>query len=286
MTMTRYQTRPRNSAFNENGLTLDDMRRDCPSIFAEHPHESRSDKYAHFPTLALIEQLMKADLIVTSIMQSNPRDESRYGHTKHLIRLRDRSVGTVTINTPPYREALIKNSSDGTTSLQLMNGLFRMVCTNGMVTGDIESDVRIPHKPGSLPRVVEATYHIIEEGKEDLRIMEEMKKIQLPEKAQTLLAEFAMAARYDVDPEDKDAIALLPYPSAQLLRPHRSADYGNDLWTVFQRVQENTIRPNNYVYSYDDQRNKRHMRNINGIDQNVKLNKMLWALSKRMGNLD
>lgn len=40
-------------------LSFDEMRCLAPSIFAENPHVSRSDRYAYIPTIQIVAGMMK-----------------------------------------------------------------------------------------------------------------------------------------------------------------------------------------------------------------------------------
>ncbi|MEA9980016.1 DUF932 domain-containing protein, partial [Pseudomonas sp. RTS4] len=71
-----------------------------------------------------------------------------------------------------------------------------------------------------------------------------------------------------------------PITPSQLLLPRRREDRSDDLWTTFNRVQENVIKGGL------DGRNKKGRRTktraVNGIDQDVKLNRALWKLAHAM----
>src|SRR3546814_3036217 len=59
-----------------------------------------------------------------------------------MIRLRHASQ----INGREANEIILLNSHDGTSSYQMLAGMFRFVCQNGLVCGDTVADVRVPHK--------------------------------------------------------------------------------------------------------------------------------------------
>ncbi|MFP3531730.1 DUF932 domain-containing protein, partial [Burkholderia sp. SIMBA_013] len=93
---------------------------------------------------------------------------------------------------------------------------------------------------------------------------------------QHAFARSALALRYD--PTDAEAPA--PIAESQLLAPRRFEDRRDDLWTVFNRVQENLTKGGLHGRS----RTGRAMstRPITGIDQDVKLNRALWMLADAM----
>ncbi len=62
------------------------------------------------------------------------------------------------------------------------------------------------------------------------------------------------------------------------VRARRSADLSNDLWTVYNRVQESLIRGGlRYV---DKDGDFKTLRKISSIDSVSKVNKELWNLAK------
>ena len=66
----------------------------------------------------------------------------------------------------------------------------------------------------------------------------------------------------------------------QLLRARRSEDRSSDLWTTFNRVQENTIKGG--LSGRNKQGRRTTTRAVNGIDQDVKLNRALWVLAQAL----
>ncbi len=78
-----------------------------------------------------------------------------------------------------------------------------------------------------------------------------------------------------------------PIRPAQLLEPRRSCDRSDDLWTVFSRVQENTIQGGLSGWGRDPNGRRRRVasREVKGIDQDVRLSSELWLLGERMATL-
>ena len=123
-------------------LSDDQIRRVAPSIFADAPHESRSERYTYIPTAAVLTELRKEGFQPFMVTQTRVRDEGKREHTKHMLRLRHASQ----INGAEANEIVLLNSHDGTSSYQMLAGMFRFVCSNGLVCGDTVADVRVPHK--------------------------------------------------------------------------------------------------------------------------------------------
>jgi hypothetical protein len=70
----------------------------------------------------------------------------------------------------------------------------------------------------------------------------------------------------------------------QLIQPRRFEDRLQDLWTTFNVVQENAVRGGLTARAPDSSR-RSTTREVRGVDQNVKLNMALWALTEQMAKL-
>jgi hypothetical protein len=72
------------------------LYRHVPSIFAREAHGSRSERYVYVPTIDIVEGLRREGWFPFFAVQSVPRDGSRHGHAKHMLRLRrDDGIGEV-----------------------------------------------------------------------------------------------------------------------------------------------------------------------------------------------
>ena len=78
-----------------------------------------------------------------------------------------------------------------------------------------------------------------------------------------------------------------PIKPEQLLQVRRADDNERNLWTDFNVVQENVIRGGlkGRVPATGGGTRRMSTRGINGIDQDVRLNKALWVLGQRMAAL-
>jgi Domain of unknown function (DUF932) len=259
-------------------LTEDEMRARLPSIFAEEPHTSRSDRYTYVSTMEILRGLAKEGFKPTFATQAKTRNEDMRGHTKHLIRLRR----DFQIDKPDVPEIVMLNSHGGQTSAQLFGGWYRFMCMNGMVVGETIDEVRVQHKGNIVDDIIEGSFKIVDDLKEVGDSVTEWKQLQLTGPEQNVLAESAATVRFDL--KDGEASPVQPW---QMLRPRRSGDDGADLWSTFNRVQENSLRGGLHGRRIDANGRRRNVttRNVNGIDQNVSLNRALWTLAQKMAAL-
>lgn len=263
---------------SQSPLDNDTIARAAPSVFAEGKHESRSDRYTYIPTSQLLEGLRTEGFMPYEVRQGGSRDAVKRNFTKHMIRLRHEAAVSVGDS---FREVILLNSHDGTSSYQLMSGVFRMVCSNGLVCAEGEAQmIRVPHKGDIVSQVIEGAYQIIDQGAAIDSQISDMRSLQLTHGEQEVFAEASLALRYDAE----TAPDIAP---SQINAVRRNADQGDDLWRTFNRAQENLIRGGvNYVHrNANGQRSSRETRPVNSIEGNLSLNRALWTLATRMQEL-
>jgi hypothetical protein len=249
-------------------LTHDELFRTLPSIFSETKHNSRSERYTYIPTITLLDNLKREGFQPFFACQTRVRDLSKRDHTKHMLRLR--REGQITGNQVP--EIILLNSHDGSSSYQMLPGLFRAVCQNGLICGETFGEVRVPHKGDVVERVIEGAYEVLGIfGRVDEK-REEMQQMILPPPAQQALAKAALTYRFGDEHH--------PVTESQILSPRRWQDDNPDLWTTYQRIQENLIKGG--LRGRNTQGRNQQTRAVRGIDGDVKLNRALWVMAKTM----
>lgn len=76
---------------SESPLSDEQIRAVAPSIFADAPHESRSERYSYNPTATLLQELRGEGFEPFMVCQTRVRGDDRRDFTKHMIRLRHAS---------------------------------------------------------------------------------------------------------------------------------------------------------------------------------------------------
>ena len=109
------------------------------------PARKPLERYSYIPTAAVLTELRKEGFQPFMVCQTRVRHEDRRDYTKHMLRLRHASQ----INGAEANEIILLNSHDGTSSYQMLAGMFRFVCQNGLVCGDTFADVRVPTRATS-----------------------------------------------------------------------------------------------------------------------------------------
>ncbi|EAS1838782.1 DUF945 domain-containing protein [Salmonella enterica] len=257
-----------NQIRRDRPLTREELMQYTPSVFGEDKHASRSDRYSYIPTITLLENLRREGFEPFFACQSRVRDPGKREHTKHLLRLR--RAGQITGQ--QVSEIIILNSHDGSSSYQLLPGYFRQVCTNSLVCGQSLGEIRVPHRGDIVGKVIEGAYDVLGVFDRVEEKREAMQSLLLPPPAQQALAKAALTYRFGEEHQ--------PVTTAQVLTPRRREDYGQDLWTVWNTLQENLLKgglPGRTV-----QGKRTHTRAVNGIDGDIRLNRALWVMAEQM----
>jgi hypothetical protein len=267
-------------------LTEDELFKIAPSVFATTAHDSRSARFSPIPTIEVVRGLAKEGFGVVGAKQSLTRVPGKADFTKHLLRIRKMDSDASYAVGDTVAEMLLKNANDGTSVYDLFAGLFRIACLNSMVAniGSIDS-VKIRHTGKDVVgKVIEGTYSVVENAKLALAAPTQWSQIKLAKEESLALAESARMIRFG----DADGNIDSPITAEQMLTARRTEDRQRDnLWTNFNVLQENVIRGGLSGIRVDANNHRRRMstRGVNGIDQDVKLNRALWTLADKMAQL-
>lgn len=258
------------NAFTQ-GLALEDLRSKVPAVFAGGAHESLSHKYTFIPTELVLLGLMSAGFVPVEARQAGSRKTSPM-HARHVVRLR-RRFETVSLR-DSVPEVVFLNSHDGSSAYQLRLGLFRAVCTNGLIVSvGAFPALCVAHRGDIVDEVVTAALEASERFEMLAGRVERMEQRRLDRDEQLNFAGKALGLRY---PEPEMA-GMQP---SQLLGSRRAEDVSDDLWTVFNRVQENLLG-GGLVRRTPTGRLSR-TRRITSIRADVRLNSRLWGLAEEV----
>lgn len=233
-----------------------------------------SSLYRQITTADLVARFEERGFAVHSARQDNARKrDPRY--VTHMVRMfapgvQPRFVGDA------VPEIVIVNSHNGRTRLRLAAGLFRLVCSNGLILPDSRFpsfQLAARHRGDDL---LEAVNRTADEAARSLSLLMDVidrwKAIQLPLVAQRQLAERARALRWGEN---------APFEAEQLLEARRPEDNSSDLWTVFNRVQENVTR-GGIVARTADNRRQVMSRDLNQLVANLAINQSLWTAAEEL----
>lgn len=262
-------------------LSNDQILAVAPSAFATEPWAGQSDKYEFIPTVEIINAMRESGFAPFKASQSSTRIEGKELFTKHMIRFRSLdTLAKTAIVGDSLPEIVMINSHDGTSAYKLFFGIFRLVCSNGMVVADsLLGSINIRHVGDVVREVIAGSKQLVESTPAVMDTVAKWQTIDLAPAESLALATAAHTYRF----ADADFVPADVTPE-RLLRSNRYNDNGTDLWRTFNRIQENTTQG---IKGRRDRVTGRNtgLRGIKSIDGDVKLNRALWAMAEKMAAL-
>ena len=222
-------------------LSLEEIKEMAPSVFTTQGSKDTSDKYTHIPTDRVIRDLEVLGWKVADVKEVAARKEDNKGFQKHLVVFRnDDVVITGEDGDIVYPQILLTNSHDGKNSFKFQAGLFRMICENGLVVADESfEDYSIRHMGYDFETLQSLITDMVSNLDLTVESMNKMKQIELNEEQQLELAKKLLDIRLE-----GTGNAYNDYQPKSINYSQRKEDTGVDLWSVFNRQQENIIEGN------------------------------------------
>ena len=263
-------------------LSLEEIKEIAPSVFTTNGSKDTSDKYTHIPTDRVIRDLELLGWKVADVKEVSARKDTTIGYQKHLVVFRnDDVVITGEDGDTVYPQILLTNSHDGKNAFKFQAGLFRMICENGLVIADESfEDYSIRHMGYDFESLQSLIKEMVANLDVTVESMNKMKKIELDENQQLELAKKLLEVRLEGTGNTYDS-----YQPTSINYSQRKEDNGTDLWSVFNRQQENIIE-GNFKY-FNEKRYStmvpnlhfvgRQARPIKNFKQDMDVNKKMFA---------
>jgi len=260
---------------------LEDLKEAVPSAFATTYDPRRTEKYSFFSTEEFLKTVEKVGWVPFSGKQQGSSVFSR-----HVIRLENPQFGYIQVKNDKIKpQLLIDNSHNGCSSGKLHLGLFRLVCSNGLVVGipGMSNSIRFIHMGIDAPELMKLVAETAEQYREVGTHITMMKEIEMSEEQKFEFASNAMAIRepYHFLKADKtvnlENLHKLITPQ-ELYKPLREEDDSNDLWSVFNVIQERTV---NGLYERKSITGRKSApKVITNVSRHLDYNKKLWNLAE------
>jgi hypothetical protein len=231
----------------------------------DQPHARVSAKYQLVPTKLIAQKFFDLGFKVDDYKSVRVRDASRIGYQKHFVRLSHPTMLTTKHNDVKL-QLLVTNSHDGSSSFSIKLGIFRLVCSNGLVVGTTFESVTLRHTGMILQEIDGAIEKMVAQVKKLDAVLEKMKGITLTTEQIRSFYDKAVKVRYG----EKATIADVTVTS------RRTADDANDLFTVYNRVQEALIRGSEARGANGRFRQRRAITNIG---KDITINEKLFDLA-------
>jgi len=226
-----------------------------------------TDKYTFVPTDQVLEFFDREGWQIASVKQTG-----KGIHSLHEIRFRNSQLPKVG---DTLVEAIVKNSHNGTSAFSLSAGLFRLVCSNGLtVPTAVAEKFKMRHNHFQLDDVKELADNFSKKLPMIENSVSRMMSKELSTEEKIKFVQESAKIRFNAEKTFSDM------EIAGLLTPNRNEDEGDDLWRVFNTVQEKFIRGGVQVLNQRGRTSK--MRKIDNIIAQNTINTKLWELAEVM----
>ena len=240
----------------------------APSIFTNIKSPRVSDKYSFIPTIQVLQDMQNLGWEVFTATQRKSRNSQDSLFTKHMVRLRNKEIPKIGDSVP---EIVLENSHDGRNAFRLHAGLFRLVCSNGLVLADTTFEqIKIKHQWYNFDEIKNITDKMVIRIPDIIEKINILNGVTLNEEQQMQFAKDSINLRWEKGNKDINL--------DDLLSPTRKDDRGDELWKIFNVIQEKLIK-GGLVFN-DKKEKMQKLRPIINIDRQIKVNKKLWELTE------
>ena len=267
----------------DNYLSKDQLREICPIAFESEPtNPNVTKKYLFVNTEQIIDDLDKLGWKpVTAAMRKSRGKETIF--SKHMVTFQNPDIKiTGTDGDDSYPRIIMTNSHDGLQAFKFSVGIFRLVCSNGLVVADEKfSEFKIRHKGYSFSELRDVVSQAVKDLPSKVEVLNKMKNKILTKDEKEKLALDAMLIRAGITP-DSDKAKKFVYDQEtieDILDPKRKEDKGDDLWKVFNVVQEKITQGEFHAALKGAETKVRKVRKIKSFEKDLQVNKKLFKLA-------
>lgn len=284
-TMIRFT----DNALATSFLTKEELQKKCPMAFKELPtNPNVSGRYVQANTATVIDDLAKLGWYPVEAKQCRNKKNSSGIRSFHMVAFQNPDIkitktnddGSSVVDT--YPRIILTNSHDGFNSFKFMLGLFRLVCSNGLVVCDNQMvNMSIRHMNYTFEELRMVVKTAIEEVPNIVNTMNEMRNIQLTDEQKQELATEVIKIRKGI--EENETYEVEQDVVEDILTPVREEDKSNDLWTIFNICQEKLIKGG--FFNKTNKNKLRKVKSITSIKKDMEYNQRLWLTASRYLNV-
>jgi len=275
---------------DNNGIKLDAaLKSEFPAIFNKRRSTNVSEEYQMYNSAEVVDLMLKAGLSLVEVGQEKLGwSTKRQPHTQvHTMRFmspefarKDFGVGD------SHPEIVVMNSHDGRCVFRAMAGVFRLVCSNGMVVADQNFGiVRRRHfgEANAFAKVKEIIADMPRVVAEVSGRIEDWSAVRLSTAEQIELARLSMAEKVPTG-SVRAPDWLLPEQVLEARRDgeHTAGDGTRDLWTTFNVLQESLT--NARIPRLAGEGRARTIQPVTDVVGNTGYNQKLWATAEAYFN--
>lgn len=271
-------------------MSKEEIRKACPVAFAEVPTRDKvSDKYVMMSSERVIDDMEKLGWKVVSACQRKPskklaEDGKVSQFSYHQIWFQNPEISITRTNKEGteeidcYPRICLQNSADGLSRLKFGCGLFRLVCSNGLVIADQKlAEFSVQHINYTFEYVQKLIQEIVAELPNQVEQINMMQHVQLTFEQKLEFAKEALKVRRGLDQEDE--LKVDEETLTDMLTPKRDEDKGDDLWKVYNVLQEKVVK-GGFMMAKDENSKARKVREVKSFISSFSMSKDLDSIAR------
>lgn len=236
-------------------------------VFQTSKKPNLSDVYKFIDSGKLISNLEERGLSLSNIAFN--KKAKNQGFQRHKLIFNSPNLK---INDENNFQLLVINSHDSSESLKISLGIFRLVCSNGLILGKSVFNYRIKHVGDVQDKINQSVDDLWRRLPELKLLINEMSTIEAKTEHKDFLINQVKTLR------GLNETDVIP----NFFQPKRFGDAKNDLYTVFNIAQENLIRGFKYL---DENNNNCYSRKITSVKTDYHFNSTLFENTLNYLNL-
>lgn len=261
--------------------SIEEISNFSPAAFAPHRSPNVTDRYSFVSSVELLEALN-----TLGWTPNYTRQNGSGPYARHMVRLTNPDLGFMDLKSDKVKpQIVLDNSHNGMSPAQLHMGLFRLVCTNGLVVAmpGMFTSVRLRHVGIDMKELKQLLEVVANQYTNIGHHIGDMQQVSMDRAQKEEFVIKAIAAREphvfikeDGTIDMKKATTIIK--PQQIFDPLRGEDKKDDLWTVFNIVQERLVKGEFERQTMNGRRTK--PRGINNASRHIDFNIKLWQLAE------
>lgn len=242
------------------------------SVYNKTPAAHLSPRYVHVDSEQVVDAMCAEGFEVASVQTAKNRSATSNAFGRHMIDFRHPDMPTIGDAVP---RIVFVNSHDGSTRASALAGVFRFVCSNGLVVGNTMYQEKLRHSGAAATTLVERMQAL---AKNTAPLFQQIDRWSHKGMTTARSREFAkMAAQLRWGDAERFTVE-------DLLQVRRAEDDRGDLWTVFNRLQETTTQGHG-LEGLTRTGRVTSARPLKEIQANLTYNAQLWELAEEFSQI-
>ena len=258
------------------------LREVAPAAFAQDHHPDRTKRYSFVNTEELVDTLTESGWDLFSAKQNGANPFSR-----HIIRFNNSKLGYFDLKGDKVKpQVILDNSHNGGSPAQIWAGLFRLVCSNGLVVAmpGLYTNIILKHVGINKEELKRTLTLISEQYSVVASHINDMTQVDMNKRTAFDFAMKAVAMREPHTFINEDGTINVEKVKKStnimnVLTPLRGEDKGKNLWSIFNLVQEKMVNGGVERVSFGNNR-RSVTKGIVNAARNIEYNRQLWTLAE------